>query len=478
MREQFACEKYTMKDLHYISWILVLILRMEICHGGQLRRLWMQDHCQNGICTGIVIGSSDYVIMSQTSQEKQIMLTFLNSTIAKIPHLMFDTFPDLQVLRMENCSVESFEKPQFEGASNLMSLFLGHNLLKDIPKNIFLGADNLNTLMLNHNQLASLHNNSFQALKELKELSLEDNQLDMLPAGVFTHMRKLLDINLAGNRLEAFPRGIFDKNLNLTRISLARNRFKVFESELFKVQERIALLDLSGNVLQELTLNFPNLESIVANNCDLRRLTVYGVIKELELRNNSLREMPHIPNAANVTALDLAHNPLGALQGNPFRRYTGLLRLNLSATGMHDLDEGIFKKQSQLKLLDISSNSLYNLKFITFDSLRKLEYFYFQQNNWNCDFLQLLMNSFVKQREISFMEDSVAPELVDDYIDGVACWHENNKGSKKCGNGDSSLTDAAIELSIVRSDINRMMESIDKKFLKVYRLLEDMKLRL
>lgn len=447
---------------------------------GQLRRVWMQDHCQNGICTGIEIGRNDYVIMSQAPIEKQIMLTFINSSIAKIPHLMFDTFPDLQILRMENCSVETFEKPQFEGASNLMSLFLGHNFIKDIPKNIFLGADNLNTLMLNNNQLKSLHNNSFHALKELKELSLENNQLTMLPGGVFVHMRKLLDLNLAGNQLELFTRNIFEKNPNLTRINLARNRFKVFESELFKFQQRLALLDLSGNILQDLTLNFPHLESVIANNCDLRKLTVYGIVQELELRNNSLREIPHIPNAVNVTSLDLSLNPLGSLQGNPFRRYTSLLRLNLSATQMHDLAEGIFKKQTQLKLLDISSNSLFNLKFIIFDGLKNLQYFYFQQNNWNCGFLQLLMNSFVKKQDISFMEDSVAPELVDDYVDGVACWYENNKPSRKCdgGGGGGSLTDAALELAIVRNDIKQMMETMEKKFVKVYRLLEEMKLRL
>uniref|UniRef100_A0A1B0GCW6 Uncharacterized protein n=1 Tax=Glossina morsitans morsitans TaxID=37546 RepID=A0A1B0GCW6_GLOMM len=407
--------------------IMMMMRNLPGVQLAQLRRVWMQDHCQNGICSGIHIGRNDYVIMSQAPIAKQIMLTFVNSSIAKIPHLMFDTFPDLQVLRLENCSVETFERPQFDGA-------------------------------------------------KLKELNLADNQLELLPPGVFATMRKLLDLNLAGNRLELFPRGIFDKNLNLTRVNLARNRFKVFESELFKMQPRLTLLDLSGLILQELTLNFPILESIVANNCDLRKLTVYGIVKELELRNNSLREIPHIPNASNVTSLDLSHNPLGNLQGNPLRRYTGLLRLNLSATNMHDLPEGVFKKQNHLKLLDISSNSLYNLKFIIFDSLKSLQYFYFQQNNWNCDFLQLLLNSFVKRRDISFMEDIVEPELVDDYIDGVACWYENTKSSRHCESG--TLTDAALELSIVRNDIKTMMETMDKKFVKIYRILEEMKLRL
>ncbi|XP_023302307.1 leucine-rich repeat-containing protein 15 [Lucilia cuprina] len=459
-----------------LSFGLFFVLLVNDVRCGQLRRIWMQDHCRNGVCSGIEIGRNDYVIMSQEPFEKQTMFNFVNSSIRKIPHLMFDTFPDLQILRMENCSVETFENPQFEGASNLMSLFLGQNLLKEIPKNIFLGADNLNTLFINNNQLKILNNQSFNALKELKKLSLENNQLNILPSGIFAHMNNLFDLNLAGNLLELFPRNIFEKNVNLKRISLARNRFKVFESELFKTQTHLSFLDLSGNIMQDLTLNLPILDSVVVNDCDLRKLNVYGIVKELELRNNSLREIPHIPNALNLTSLDLSLNPLGSLQGHPFRRYTNLLRLNLSSTNMHEISEGVFKKQSQLKLLDISSNSLFNVKFIVFDNLKNLQYFHFQQNNWNCDFLQLLMNSFVKKLNISFMEDSVAPELVDDYVDGIACWYEYNKNPKKCDDG--SISDAALELAIVRNDIKQMMETMEKKFVKVYRLLEDMKIRL
>lgn len=455
--------------------VFIIFLIKEI-NCGQLRRIWMQDHCKSGICTGIEIGRTDYVILSQSPVEKQTFLTFLNSTIKKIPHLMFDTFPDLQILRMENCSVETFEKPQFEGASNLMNLFLGHNLLNEVPKNIFLGASNLDTLLLNNNQIKSLNNQSFNALKELKKLSLENNQLYTLPAGVFTHLNNLLDLNLAGNHLELFSKNIFEKNLNLKRINIARNRLKVFESDLFKIQNHLSLLDLSNNILQDLTLNFTILESVVLNNCDLRKLTVYGIVNELEIRNNSLRDIPYISNAVNVTSMDLSHNPLGSLQGHPLRRYNNLLRLNLSSINMHDIHESIFKKQTQLKLLDVSSNSLFSLKFIIFDSLKNLQYFYFQQNNWNCDFLQLLMNSFVKKRDISFIEDSIAPEFVDDYVDGVACWYENSKNSKKCN--DASTVDSALELAIVRNDIKQMMEVFEKKFVKVYRLLEEMKLRL
>lgn len=159
-----------------IIWIgLVVFYRIGSVHSGQVRRIWMQDHCRDGVCGDIVIDRTDYVIMSQTAVEKHIILTFVNSSIAKIPHLMFDTFPNLQVLRMENCSVDTFERPQFEGASNLMNLFLGHNRLKEIPRNTFLGADNLNVLMLNHNQLTTLNNYSFHSLKELKQLSLDSN---------------------------------------------------------------------------------------------------------------------------------------------------------------------------------------------------------------------------------------------------------------------------------------------------------------
>ncbi|XP_034113557.2 leucine-rich repeat-containing protein 15 [Drosophila albomicans] len=445
---------------------------------GQLRRIWLQDHCSAGICTDVHIARSDYVIFSQAPIAKQLALTFLNSSIAKIPHLMFDTFPDLQQLRMENCSLESFEKPQFEGASNLMQLHLGFNRLKDIPKNIFLGADNLATLQLQNNQLKGLHNHSFHALKELKELSLAGNQLEQLPLSVFAGLRKLLDLNLAGNRLQAMPRGIFDRNLNLTRLNLADNRFVAFESELLKLQPHLQLLDISGNIMPELTLNFSMLEQAVAHGCDLRRVTIHGFVRDLDVHNNSLTDIPLITHASNVTGLDLSQNPLGNLQGNPFRRFTALLRLNLSTINAPEFAEGLFKKQAQLQMLDISGNGIYSMKITIFDSLKALQYFYFQLNNWNCDFLQLLMSSFVKRRDISFMEDVTAPELVDDYVDGIACWYDSNKVSKKCDGGGTGSSDAALELSIVRNEIKAFTELVEKKFIKVYRMLDEMKLKL
>ena len=78
------------------------------------------------------------------------------------------------------------------------------------------------------------------------------------------------------------------------------------------------------------------------------------------------------------------------------------------------------------------------------------------------------------------MEDSVAPELVDDYVEGVACWYETNKESKKScsGEGAGAISEAALQLSIVRNDIKTLVEMKDKKFIKVYRLLEEMKLKL
>lgn len=85
------------------------------------------------------------------------------------------------------------------------------------------------------------------------------------------------------------------------------------------------------------------------------------------------------------------------------------------------------------------------------------------------------MSSFVKRKDISFMEDITAPELVDDYVDGIACWYESDKQSKKCESGGS---DAAMELSVVRNEIKTFTELVEKMFVKVYRMLEEMKMKL
>lgn len=462
--------------------LLILCVVVHIAKSVKLKRLWLQDHCQETICSGIEITDNDYVIMSQMTIPKQFSLTFRNSTIAKIPHLLFETFPDLKELHLENCSTKSFDRPQFEGAGNIRKLYLGHNLLKDVPKNIFLGAESLRVLSLDHNRIVRLHNQSFSVLRDLQELNLEGNELQSLPRGVFLPLRKLESLNLSGNLLKFMAPDLFEENTKLLRINLARNRLQTFDSKWFHGQTRLHLLDVSGNALPELDLNISFVEKFIAQDCDLRQLVVHdGFITELELRNNTLTSIPYVLNAANLTTLDISGNPLRILEYNALGRFTGLLQLNLSFTGIDNLPDECFKSQSQLRMLDISGNSLYSLKFNVLHSLSALKYFYFQYNNWNCDFLQLLMNSFVKRRDISFMEDNIAPEVADDYVDGLACWFESNpRVTIQRSGGSSSNTmmarnDVSLEISLLRNDINKFKDSIESMFRKIHQQLEELK---
>lgn len=454
---------------------IVIIMIIYLVNGIKLKRLWLQDHCQNTICSDIAIDEDDFVIMSQVTIPRQFSLTFRNSSIAKIPNLLFETFPDLQELHIENCSIKSFDRPQFEGGNNLSKLYLGYNQLTEVPKNIFLGANNLKILMLNNNQIKHLHSQSFGILEELEQLSLAGNQLQSLSKGVFISLHQLLDLNLAENNLKFLPNDLFEGNVKLKRINLARNILQTFDSKWFNAQPQLHLLDVSGNTLPELNLNISNLEKFVAQNCDLRKLMIHdGIIGELDLRNNSLTSIPYVLKAINLTSLDISQNPLRILEANDLNQFAGLLQLNLSATNLDNLPDDCFKNQIHLKMLDISSNSLYTLKFNTLHSLNSLKYFYFQYNNWNCDFLQLLMNSFVKRRDISFMEDNIMPEVADDYIDGLACWYESNHRVVQ-GFGTSARSDVSLEISLLRKDITKFKDAIELMFRKIHQQLEELK---
>uniref|UniRef100_T1GGK5 Uncharacterized protein n=1 Tax=Megaselia scalaris TaxID=36166 RepID=T1GGK5_MEGSC len=363
-----------------------------------------------------------------------------------------------------------FEKPQFEGASYLMALDLGYNKLTEIPRNIFLGADNLRTLSLEFNQIKSIHNQSFLALKELQSLSLEGNELEYVTNTMFAPLRKLEVLNLARNKLTVVPVGIFNRNTHLQHIKVGFNMLRSVDANVYRTLTKLKTLDYSGNIMPHVVLNFTRLENFVATDCEIMRLDIFGTVIDINLRNNSLEFIPAFPDAGNLTKLDISSNPLAKIDTNTFRKFTGLKRLNLSSSNLHELPDG------------------------------SLETFYFHQNNWNCDFLEHLMNSFVKRGEIVFQEDTIAPELVDDFRDGIACWYESNgytyRISKKfgvatnprggmegggggpSGRGGGSCDDSVIELSIVRNDIKHFFEVIEKKFIKLSKTLDDIQMRI
>lgn len=494
-----------------LKLLILLIFSIGLCSssgggggggigGSQIRRIWIEDYCTSGICMGLTIAKQDFVIFSQLPIKRVTSLTFLNSSIAKIPHLLFDSFPDLETLKILNCSMEMFEKPQFEGASYLMALDLGYNKLTEIPRNIFLGADNLRTLSLEFNQIKSIHNQSFLALKELQLLSLEGNELEYVTNTMFAPLRKLEVLNLARNKLTVVPVGIFNRNTHLQHIKVGFNMLRSVDANVYRTLTKLKTLDYSGNIMPHVVLNFTRLENFVATDCEIMRLDIFGTVIDINLRNNSLEFIPAFPDAGNLTKLDISSNPLAKIDTNTFRKFTGLKRLNLSSSNLHELPDGVFKKQSHLEYLDISDNSLFTVPVSIFDNLKSLETFYFHQNNWNCDFLEHLMNSFVKRGEIVFQEDTIAPELVDDFRDGIACWYESNgytyRISKKfgvatnprggmegggggpSGRGGGSCDDSVIELSIVRNDIKHFFEVIEKKFIKLSKTLDDIQMRI
>lgn len=464
--------------------------------GSQIRRIWIEDYCTSGICMGLTIAKQDFVIFSQLPIKRVTSLTFLNSTIAKIPHLLFDSFPDLEILKIINCSMEMFEKPQFEGASYLMALDLGHNKISEIPRNIFLGADNLRTLSLEFNEIVNIHNQSFQALKELQSLTLEGNHLEFITTTMFASLRKLEALNLSRNKLSTLPVGVFNKNTHVTQLKVGFNLLKSVDPAVYRTLTKLKTIDYSGNIMPHVVLNFSRLENFVAADCEIMKLDVFGIVHGINLRNNSLQFIPSFPESGNLTNLDISSNPLAKIDTNTFRKFTGLKRLNLSGSNLHELPDGVFKKQSLLEYLDISDNSLFTVPVSIFDNLKSLETFYFHQNNWNCDFLEHLMNSFVKRGEIIFQEDTIAPELVDDFRDGIACWYESNgytyRISKKFGvatnprggmdggfsRAGGSCDDSVIELAIVRNDIKHFFEVIEKKLIKLSKTLDEIKIRI
>lgn len=109
------------------------------------------------------------------------------------------THLNINQLNLSSNLIERLPDSFFNGLTQLTSLVIGGNRLRQIPKCIS-QLTTLTYLGLQRNYLTSI-NNEFSQLTELKWLHLEDNSISQLSQIAFIHNTKLVELNLKHNLL-------------------------------------------------------------------------------------------------------------------------------------------------------------------------------------------------------------------------------------------------------------------------------------
>lgn len=437
---------------------IIVITTLHLIHASEIRAkdssqkltaLKVKNYCDGEKCRNLNIPDMEtetYYIL--TENPEVLTLQFENSRIPRIPPKFFEVYPKLQELSLANSSVMGIHQSHFDHADNLKVLNLSDNFITQLKNETFVFTPSLQYLWLDRNQIHSLNEGSFQDLKELTLLSLDSNLIEVLPTGVFDDLEKLQILSLSYNRIEVIPADLFINNMKLYGIHLHHNDLKEVGFSAFMKLQQIQLLDMSYNpALAEITMeiNFPG--ELNLNHCGLKVLNIYGKftngvftdnqleeiyfenpqsIELLELRNNSLRDLQTFGGMMDqLRYLDLSVNPLVKLPKSYFERMDSLVSLNVSSTLLEELNGDFFRK-SNLKILDISDNKLEEFNLTLCNNLKNVTNFYLDKNNWNCYSLRLVMDLYIRPRNIAYSIDSFDDEFPGEYIGGIACLYKIN----------------------------------------------------
>ncbi|KAK0069178.1 CD180 antigen [Biomphalaria pfeifferi] len=165
---------------------------------------------------------------------------------------------NVQELRLMDCAIQNVQY-SLEGLSHVKTVYLSFNTLSVLPVTFFDSFPEVEVLVLDHCELdsefMSQHSYSlFRNLVKLKQLDLSYNALDILLPNTFSAHLNLSSLNLAFNRFRTIP---FDlsQTLGLNKLDMRQNSLDTLSSKdmalLDELQHRLGEFQLliSGNVL-------------------------------------------------------------------------------------------------------------------------------------------------------------------------------------------------------------------------------------
>jgi Leucine-rich repeat (LRR) protein len=98
-----------------------------------------------------------------------------NENLKFLPMGMGQNFPELLSLSVFDCSLESVDRSNFIGLTELQRLALNENYLTVIEPRTFKDLASLKWLYLDHNHLKVIHPDAFESLTQLEEVTFRKN---------------------------------------------------------------------------------------------------------------------------------------------------------------------------------------------------------------------------------------------------------------------------------------------------------------
>jgi Leucine-rich repeat (LRR) protein len=294
-------------------------------------------------------------------------------------------------LRLSSSDIEILPSNYFNNLQ-IRNLLIARSKVKVLQDFLFVNCSAIGLLDLNYNQISFVSNrfywfnisNPLRANTQLESLLLANNKIASLNFTDNQFLRSLTELELSGNLIEVVQASNLRYLTKLSTLSLINNKIKFFEPK--SLQNSLKGVYLSNLVLEPANVTFDltwfpsstvNLDLSFGNFRSIKFKSM-NQLKNLWLRNLNIEHLKDTKLSlffSKVEALDLSQNRLGAINSSFFSGLPFLVKLNMSHTGIRNLDAVSVKT---LWILDASFNLI---EYVYKNQLRsQLSQLYLQNN--------------------------------------------------------------------------------------------------
>lgn len=327
---------------------------LPILFNPRLRRLNLAHNLLTSIGQGLV-----FFERLEELDLSHNMLTFLGTD-------SLEEQRRLRELRLAHNNLTSLAPGAFRGLQHLGLLDLSYNGLNEVPEGVLADTPRLTVLLLAHNRLHVLAQGTFTGVTHsLRLVDLCDNFFREVPSDALSHLQSLKSLHLCRNRLTRIETHSLTTRA-LSSLSLETNNIDLMSQDAFHQLQQLSQLNVKDNLLSEMPLLPPSLQSLVLSKNNFTVLAVGDFQKLTRLTTLEISWCPHLTqlqpyafsDCVSLERLTISHNPL--LRHLPEHLLTTLphlTSLDLRGNNLETVAEASVPLKS-LQHLDMRENQL------------------------------------------------------------------------------------------------------------------------
>ncbi|KAL7013281.1 hypothetical protein ACKWTF_015317 [Chironomus riparius] len=250
--------------------------------------------------------------------------------------------PNLEVIFINETSVELFDENSLSSCKNLKYLFVEFNRIRVVPENLLTQNSKLLKFWIQNNPLTTLPENLFLNQKELEDLDLSKNQINFLPSNIFRPLTKLQVLYFYNNKLQSINPEWFVNLQNLRWLALAGNQISEIPSKSFASLRNLKRLWLFGNRIKTLKSDsFDGLQNL----------------QILNMYSNEISDLPVgvFNKLTNFQELILFSNKLTIIHSDSFSFHDDLTRIHLGKNKINAIDPKVIDNTA-VSTIDMEDN--------------------------------------------------------------------------------------------------------------------------